>query len=278
MKAVRALCRSDRVLGGQIRLFLGLVCGHPKSGAFARSFAWQMGVPPENLSAFDFRVKDPAAPSSAYRVTATDARGHAVGARAHDLFGSEWGHVMFRPKGCDFCDDVAAETADAAFGDAWLPRFEHDWRGTNIAVVRDPAIDTILEAGRRAGDLVLFESGVAEFVISEAGNYRQRREGLALRIADRCRAGLPSPAKRRFDTAHRVGFIRARIYRLRVQMGDRSHDLFAAARATGDFDAFRREMMPMLDRYRRWNKLMHLLGPGGPLSRLLRRLGGRLRG
>lgn len=40
-------------------------------------------------------------------------------------------------KACDFCDDVFAETADIALGDAWLPEYVQDGNGTNVVVTRN---------------------------------------------------------------------------------------------------------------------------------------------
>ena len=35
---------------------------------------------------------------------------------------------------CEFCDDVVGETADMSVGDAWLPGYVSDWRGTSVVV------------------------------------------------------------------------------------------------------------------------------------------------
>ena len=46
LRAARLLAEEDPVLGGQFAYFLGLVCGHLKSQAFAESLAWQAGRRP----------------------------------------------------------------------------------------------------------------------------------------------------------------------------------------------------------------------------------------
>ena len=46
--AGRLLARNDDELRTQLCYFVGLVCGHLKSSAFAKLLAWQLGIPPEN--------------------------------------------------------------------------------------------------------------------------------------------------------------------------------------------------------------------------------------
>lgn len=275
IKAARLLCRKDEVLRDQLVFMIGLVCGHLKSGAFARNFAWQMGVPPERLGRFDFRVKDESRSASAYAVAATEAgTGRSVQAPSRSLFGSDWGLAMFRPRACDFCDDIAGELADVCFGDAWLPQYEGDWRGTNIHVLRNEQVSVILEQGAQRGDIVLYESDADQFVASQGGNYRHRREGLQVRLADRRRARQPVPAKRDFGVAHRVEVFRRFVYRARVSLGDRSHELFRKAVERGDYAAFRAGMKPIMLRYR----VFAMLSSGRVLEQMAgfvaRRLGG----
>src|SRR3546814_5225702 len=68
-----------------------------KSAAFAECLSWQTGVPPEELAAVDFRVKDPDQPANRYR----------FGAKAKNaddwrtlptsrLLGGNWGHGIDR--------------------------------------------------------------------------------------------------------------------------------------------------------------------------------------
>jgi coenzyme F420-reducing hydrogenase beta subunit len=251
IKAARLLCRHDEVLRGQLAFMVGLVCGHLKSGAFAKSFAWQMDVPPQRLGRFDFRVKDEQRSAGAYSVGAVEAgTGRRAEAPSRSLFGSDWGLTMFRPRACDFCDDIAGELADVCFGDAWLPQYEGDWRGTNIHVLRNAQVAAILEEGRQRGDLVLFEADAEQFVASQGGNYRHRREGLQVRLADCAHAGRPAPRKRDFGVRHDTTLLRRMIYRTRVELGDRSHEAFRRASQQADYALFRKDMKPIVRRYR----------------------------
>jgi coenzyme F420-reducing hydrogenase beta subunit len=273
IKAARLLCRKDAVLRAQLVFMVGLVCGHLKSGAFAKNFAWQMGVPPERLGRFDFRLKDERHTASAYSVAATDMKAEgSVSAPSRSLFGSDWGLAMFRPRACDFCDDIAGELADVCFGDAWLPQYEGDWRGTNIHVLRNAQLAAILREGAQRGDIVLFDSDADEFVDSQGGNYRHRREGLQVRLADCRQAGRPAPRKRDFPGLHPPGLFKRLVYRARVDIGDRSHDMFLRATRARNHDIFRTGMKPLVKRYR----LFSMLASGRALKQLMNMLVQRL--
>ncbi|MBA3597197.1 MAG: Coenzyme F420 hydrogenase/dehydrogenase, beta subunit C-terminal domain [Methylibium sp.] len=266
IKAARLLCRDDEALRQQLVFMVGLVCGHLKSGAFARNFAWQMGVPPERLGRFDFRVKDEQKSANAYSVAAIEtSTGRMVQAPSRTLFGSDWGLAMFRPRACDFCDDIAGELADVCFGDAWLPQYEGNWRGTNIHVLRNEQLAAILKEGEQRGDIVLFDSDADEFVASQGGNYRHRREGVQVRLADRNRARQPAPRKRQFGVEHRTALFKRLVYRARVELGDRSHGMFRRAVEAGDYAAFRAGMKPALRRYR----LFAMLSSGRVLAQMM---------
>jgi coenzyme F420 hydrogenase subunit beta len=140
VRAARLLCDGDPVLTEQLSFFLGLVCGHLKSAAFAESLAWQSGVAPHELESVDFRIKSPDRSSKDYDFGAKKAGARELLTQpTQTLVGGNWGHGMFQLNACNFCDDIFAETADVAFGDAWLPEYESVSVGTNIVVTRNGA-------------------------------------------------------------------------------------------------------------------------------------------
>jgi Coenzyme F420-reducing hydrogenase, beta subunit len=51
VKAIRLLQEQLPVLNERIVFTLSLFCGHLKSTGFAKAFAWQLGIPPDNLVA-----------------------------------------------------------------------------------------------------------------------------------------------------------------------------------------------------------------------------------
>src|SRR5690606_22913593 len=96
----------------------------------------------------------------------------------------------FKPKACDWCDDIAGETADLACGDAWLPEFTHESAGTNIVIVRNSRISELVREGIDKNLLVMSEQPVEKVYESQAGNYRHRQEGLTLRIEQAIAEGV----------------------------------------------------------------------------------------
>ncbi len=246
LKAARLLAREDAVFGAQLAVCIGLVCGHLKSSSFAELLAWQIGVPPPVLGKVDFRVKTPGNSASDYNFSAWP-RGGAKPATAltRDLVGGNWGHAMFQLKACDYCDDIFAETADIAFGDAWLPQYASEWRGTNVAVSRNALLDTVLKEGAARGELMLEPLSADLAAESQAGNYRHRWDGLSVRLADDKAAGCWSPRKRIAPGSVPVSQARARIVRLRRQLAELSHRSFQDAKKLDSLGHFLRAVEPL---------------------------------
>lgn len=250
VKAARLAARHDPVLGQQLTFFVGLVCGHMKSEFFGESLAWQLGVPPSELAGVDFRVKVPGRPSSRYDFAALRAGTREwVSRQASLLVGGNWGHGAMQPEACNFCDDIFAETADIVFGDAWLPRFTADWRGMNIVVTRNPLLDTIFDEGAARGEVVVEALSPDDVAASQAGNFRHRRDGLAVRLADDLDAGLSVPRKRVAPRRDHVTKRRLHLIRQRRAMSALSLRAFAEARESGDLDRYLTPMRRAIKAY-----------------------------
>lgn len=267
LRAARLLTEQEPVLSEQLVYFLGLVCGHLKSQAFPEALAWQAGVAPSELAEVDFRVKVPGRPSSHYDVEARALDGRVGRAHTHDLVGGNWGHAMFQVNACNYCDDIFAETADVAFGDAWLPEFKTEWQGTNVVVSRHPDIDEILADQSAIWSEPLTADQAAA---TQAGNYRHRRVGLSVRLHDDAAAGLSVPVKRVPASLDGIDPNRVTLIRLRRTIAELSHTAFADARARSSLEVFLRTMRPWLRRYARVSR-------GSALARLKRRLQAKLR-
>lgn len=252
IKACRLLARQDADLAKQLTLFVGLVCGHLKSEFFGESLAWQLGIQPTDLARVDFRVKVPGRPSSNYDFGALrTGESSWISLPTTSLVGGNWGHAAMQPEACNFCDDIFAETADVVFGDAWLPRFASDWRGTNVVVTRNPSLDAIFDEGVARGEIVAERLSADEVAESQAGNFRHRRDGLAVRLADDLDAGLSVPRKRVEPGRDHVTERRTRLIRQRRAMSALSLEAFAKARENGDLDLYLRPMRRAIGAYRR---------------------------
>jgi len=256
IKSARLAAAEDGELAQQIKFFVGIVCGHLKSTAYAESFAWQVGVPPEKLERVDFRIKDPALTSRQYRFGALE-KGTDVMKEAPTLglVGGNWGHAVFQLDACNYCDDIFAETADVVIGDAWLSKYEIDWRGTNVVVTRNDVIDNILADGVAGGEVGLDNLDTDSVARTQGGNFRHRREGLAVRLADDQAAGRWSPKKRVQPSYEDTTEERIAIVRRRRVLSEKSHDIFIEAKQKKDLNVYLDAIRPMLESYQAVTKM-----------------------
>jgi coenzyme F420-reducing hydrogenase beta subunit len=263
IKAINLLRLEDPLMGERIAFTLGLYCGHMKSARMVDSFAWQMGVPPDQVQAVDFRVKNADRPANWYRTRLELQSGGAAEQDWWHLVDGDWGAGFFQNSACNFCDDVVAETADISFGDAWVEPYSSDGRGTNVVVVRSELLHRIVEEARSDGRLTL-DAVDADFIAqTQAAGFRQRREGLSLRLARRKRGLQP---KKRVPAVEPLLPARRRIvYGLRQSITRWSHRMFRLARLT---------RRPAL--YRHWGKFVLSLYQAVTYSR--GRLGGWIDG
>lgn len=252
IKALRLACRESAMLKERLAFTVGIVCGHLKSTAFAEMFAWQCGISPGELKAIDFRTKLTDRPAFSYAVTVAGRRGGediTITKPTSELYGSNWGHGLFKYKACDFCDDVVGETADISIGDAWLPEYISDSAGTNVVVVRSPVLNSLLAEATAAGRLHLDSISADKVVESQAGGFRHRRDGLAYRLFLEDQAGCWRPTKRVAPSDQHLTPKLREIYALRYELGQASHAAFSAAKDKNDFSFFIQAMMPLTTQY-----------------------------
>lgn len=228
IKAVHLLRAEDPILRDRIAFTLGLFCGHQKSARLVESFAWQLDTPMNEVTAVDYRLKDASRPANWYRAHLTLQDGSTRGQDWWHLADGDWGAGFFQNSACSYCDDVVAETADIAFGDAWLEPYSSDGRGTNVVIVRSPELHALL--GEAIGDRrLLLEEVNRDFVeATQAAGLRHRREGLSWRLSWPKR-GL-KPIKRVPPLAGDQPLRRRAVYLLRWEIAGWSNRLFHASR------------------------------------------------
>jgi coenzyme F420-reducing hydrogenase beta subunit len=238
IKAIHLLRAEDPRLAERITHTIALFCGHMKSARMAESFTWQMGTRLEQAETFDFRVKDPTRPANWYVAEVGLGTGERRRKPWWDMDDGDWGAGFFQNAACDWCDDIAGETADISVGDAWIDPYSADGRGHNVAIVRDPALHRLLQDAAAQGRLALTTVPAETVVATQAAAFRHRREGLAYRLAFAPpRLALRKRVLPRTDIPLR----RKLIYRVRRLISRWSHPIFWVARR---FDR------PMI--YRRW--------------------------
>lgn len=250
VKAVRRLAHQDPVVRERIVFYVGLVCGHLKSKAFADCIAWQAGIEPGRLEEVDFRVKLPQRAASEYGIR---VKGDGIDKTApvSSYFGSNWGYGFFKYGACEYCDDVFAETADVAVGDAWLPEYVSDGEGNSVVVTRSPRAESLLREAREAGRLCLRDCSADDMAASQAGGLRHRRDGLACRLSLKEATGEWAPAKRVAPSPEGVSPRRRKIYLLREELRTQSHQRWLESVEAGTFSVFKSPMERLIRRYDR---------------------------
>jgi coenzyme F420-reducing hydrogenase beta subunit len=280
IKAARNVAAVDPVFGQQLRHYIGLVCGHLKSGCFGEYLAWQVGVPPDRLKQVDFRHKVEHDTANGYHFGAAAADGKWKYRRMGSMNGGNWGTTFFQLKACEYCDDIVAETADVSFGDAWLERYNADWLGNNVVICRNAVFRDILAEGEARGELVLDPADEQMIVESQAGSFRHRRDGLSIRLEDARRQGVRMPRKRVAAGSRRPAFLFTAITRCRSRMAALSHEAYLRARDSNRIDVFEGEMQPLIRRMYWINRVRSLFKTASWVSavrrlRSLRRPHGR---
>jgi coenzyme F420-reducing hydrogenase beta subunit len=248
---LRLLAQHDAEFGRVIAYTVGLVCGHQKSTKYAEAIAWEHGIRPGSLKSIDFRKKIEGKSADEYITELTGMIGGsevAVTKEASEVFVSSWSHGFFKSKLSDFTDDLFNETADVALGDAWLPEYAGDYRGTNLVIVRNPIVADIIRGGLENGDLHLDSIGPEMAIRSQPGLVRHAYDELPYRLAKVDRRGEWRPVKR-VDADDGLMFLRKKIQDVREQIAEQSHIHYKTAVELNDWSYFVRKMKPLVDRH-----------------------------
>ena len=242
IKTARRMCRQDKVLAERIHFFVGLVCGHLKSKAYADMLAWRAGFDPAEMKTIDFRHKFKDRNSDDYGICVEDINGNKKELVARETPGTNWGLGFFKYEACDYCDDIFAETADIAVGDAWLKDYTNDSQGNSVVVVRNKTIQTILNEGIEAGNLEFNELTAEEALMSQGGGFRHRRTGLGDRLLLKQKRTEWVPKKRVDAVSVKIPLLRKLIYRYRMYLREQSAIAWRKSRECSDYALFDRLM------------------------------------
>lgn len=253
IKSVRLLCDEIPKLKENIKYFFGIFCGHMKSSALGELFAWQKGITPEKLSAVDFRVKNLTGLASQYSVSVQEYEKMPILEQSYKLYGSDWGLGFFKPKACDWCDDVSGELADITFGDAWLDEYTGDSLGTNIIIVRDQKLHDILLSECLLKKITLEILSEEQIIESQSGNYRHRQEGLSVRLESALKRKEWTPEKRIQIGDYDLPKKREKLYRVREKLSEKSHVYFFEAKKKSNLIWFVLRMLPLEIQYHFYN-------------------------
>lgn len=250
VKAIRLLCEQQTIFANRIIYTAAVFCGHQKTKAFSEYIAWQLGVPPQKFDSLTYRVKQPGYKSHEYFYRANSIDGKSNQSIVSSMRWLDWGLGLFKLKACDYCDDVAGETADIIFGDAWIKPFTSDYRGTNVVICRNNQLQELLNISREKGLITLLDADESAIFASQGANFRHRKEGLLERINEASNKGNWFPKRRDslFDKFVRNP-ARRDLYIQRMLIAQESHKVFEIARSKGDIEYFFSGMSPAVEKY-----------------------------
>jgi len=245
LKALRLAAKTDQVLADKIGFTVGLFCGHLKTRQFGEYLSRLCGVRESEAVTCDFRHKVAGQPANKYAFEVATRRDGAESRKRimmSDVYAGGWSYTTFMLKACECCDDVLAELADLSIGDAWLPEFTNDYRGTSLAVCRDPELCRRLEAGAGRGELKLDTLKPEAVIRSQSGGFRARRPGLAYRLHHARGSGQWRPVKRVSPDAGALSLFYRLVQRIRMKIREKSIEAFLAQGATEGVGIFTRRI------------------------------------
>lgn len=238
IKTARRICRQDPVIAERIHFFVGLVCGHLKSKAYADMLAWRAGIDPAEMKSIDFRHKFPDRNADDYGICVEAADGAMKTLAARETPGTSWGLGFFKYEACDYCDDIFCETADLAVGDAWIGKYTSDALGNSVVVVRNEIINSIICDGMENGQLVFDVLSEKEALASQGGGFRHRRTGLGDRLLLKQKHTAWVPKKRVGVATVKIPILKKLIYRYRMYLREKSVEVWKESAASGNYSMF----------------------------------------
>lgn len=254
IKALRRLAVVDERVGKRLVYYIGIVCGHLKSKAFAEAYVLASGGDPKRVERFEFRTKSATGRASNYLVQ-YQTQGEVTTLPANNQDFADWSLGAFKYNACDFCDDVFAETSDLVVGDAWLPEYLENPQGMSLIISRNEYLSELLRAGQANGDLASEPLTVEQAAQSQAGGLRHRRRGLAYRTKLRTSRGYNVPKKRNFPLNTDLSFIERISQRSRMFARKTSLSLWIQYGTPSNWHRFKRRFYPIA----RLNKAINLI-------------------
>ena len=234
IKAIRLAQYTQPILKEKIPFLVGIICGGVKSRFFTEYLAEKAGVNKNNYSKPEFRIKNTDSTAGDYSFGCiNNLENNKKTVRMGDV-GDMWGTGLFKSNACDFCDDVTTELADISVGDAWMPPFVSDGKGTSIIVTRSVIADKIIRNGINSKKLKIEPLSLKDFVLSQKGSYNHRHNALAYREKYAIKRNKLVPPKR--FNKNKITFILRLVQFLRINTRKMSLEIWRKANNAAVFD------------------------------------------
>jgi coenzyme F420-reducing hydrogenase beta subunit len=249
-KGLRLAMQAGLLPREKIFCIIGLFCGHQKTRQFAHYLIRSCGFHEKDTVAVDFRKKVLNDRASEYAFEATirapNGETQSNSVRMREVALGNWGLNSFMLKACECCDDVVAELADISLGDAWLPEFVLDGRGTNLVISRRVDLAAIVDAGVASGGLAVKPLSPEAIVAAQDGAFRQRRQALAYRLYLAQKHGDWRPAKRVLPDGQSLKLYSKLIQHLRLRIAESTKNEFLRHQHHHELSPFLRSIRPLL--------------------------------
>ncbi len=253
---LRLLCEQESVFKERIVYMIGLFNAHQKTTKYAEALAWQQGIKPGDLESVDFRVKNPNNMAWNYQCTLRGVRDGKQVAITEDMSKfpiHHWNMGFFKNRFSDFTDNAFNELADITLGDAWLPEYAQDPKGTNILIVRNPKIGNIIKKAIKE-DRVALDRIEEEKIIASQGMLSHIIGELPYRLYKNGRFGRFVPQKRTRPSKN-IHFLRRRVQDLRQRIVNTNDRTYKRAVSRQDLDVY----MNFVRRYNKINSRLYSL-------------------
>ncbi|WP_010664247.1 Coenzyme F420 hydrogenase/dehydrogenase, beta subunit C-terminal domain [Marinilabilia salmonicolor] len=255
LKAIRLLQKEEEGFKN-IEYFVGIICGQLKSKYFADIFTLPYNVKSKNVNFIDFRVKLQNKSANEYAVEFKTNKKDSkliLTQPAKNIFGSDWGLGTLKYQACDACDDVFNETADIVFGDAWVPPYNIDWKGTNIVITRNRIAEKIIRELKSNKSIKIDNLSEKEILTTQDPSIRHRRVNIGYRLHKFSKEKDWVPEKR-FKPTSVIDRKNKKIQDARMRFAKRSHWAMKSALRLNSSLVFIITLYPL---YLRMNYLKH---------------------
>ena len=146
-KVIRSIQKKDPVLRQRIVFLLGLVCGGMPGAAMVEYLAESVGSNQSYIAQITFREKNGVDLNRNYGITLRNNEGATFRSTFRNgAFGFSFLNKLFHYRGCNICDDIFAEYADAVFMDAWIPEYNSEKMGRSICIIRNEELLKVVKS------------------------------------------------------------------------------------------------------------------------------------